>query len=245
VSKFKRQWMNVLLILSTVSAMEASAASTEVLWDNWYTVTDHGHPSSYYNEKAEISGDRAKIQVNTWIKDGQKVRSEALGEVSKNTPLLEPLLYDFRTQTPDGLDKVIDGSISGKVFSVKIKTGIQASKPLRAQMVPKLILASTFPLWLNKNYKRVNGVQPIEFMAIVEDQVENQVPIATGTAYEMNPDEFAKATHTRRLRIEFNKLVAIWWVTPKGDAVKIQVNTLEQTVKKVDRKTAESFLSSP
>jgi hypothetical protein len=241
-SKFKHHFLRLMLMFCTVGPTQAYS---EVLWDDWYTVSDHGHPNSYYNEKAEISGDKAKIQVNTWIKDGQKIRSEALGEVSKNTQLLEPLLYDFRTQTAEGQDKVIDGSITGKVFSVKIKTGIQTSKPLRAAMIPKLILASSFPLWINKNYKRINGVQPIEFQAIIEDQVENEVPIATGTAYEMRQDDFAKKTGTRKLRIEFNKLVAMWWVTPKGDAIQIQITAAEQIVKKVDRKTAEAFLSNP
>ena len=238
MSKLKHSLLILLTALSTT-------AEAEVLWDNWYTVSDHGRPYSYYNEKAEISGEKAKIRVNTWIKNGQKVSSEALGEVSKNSVLLEPELYDFRTQTAEGEDRVIDGSINGKVFSVKIKTGIQQSKPLRAAMIPKLILSSSFPLWINKNYKRINGVQPIEFQAIIEDQVEHEVPVATGTAYEMRQDDFAKSTHTRKLRIEFNKVVALWWVTPKGDAVQIQVNSLEQLVKKVDRKTAESFLNNP
>ena len=235
---------HLLLIFCTVGIPTAEA---QVLWNNWYTVSDHGHPDSYYNEKAETVGDRAKIQVNTWIKVGQKIRNEALGAVAKNTQLLEPLLYDFRTQTDDGQEKVIDGSIveNGKVFSVKMKSGIQASKPLRAEMMPKLILSSFFPMWIHKNYKRISGVQPIEFQAIVEDQVDSTVPVVNGTAYEMRQDDFAKSTNTRKLRIEFNKIVAFWWVTPKGDAIQIQVPELERLVKKVDQKTAQDYLSNP
>jgi hypothetical protein len=240
VSKIK----HLLLIMFTVYAPLTQA---EVLWNNWYTVTDHGHPESYYNEKAEIVGDRAKIQVNTWTKSGKIIRSDALGAVAKNTQQLEPLLYDFRTQTDDGQEKVIDGSIinNGKTFSVKIKSGTEPSKPVRAEMIPKLILSSFFPVWIHKNYKRITGVQPIEFQAIVEDQVDSTVPVVTGTAYEMREDDFAKKTNTRKLRIEFNKIVAIWWVTPKGDAIQIQVPALERLVKKVDEKTAQNFLSSP
>ena len=233
---------HLLLICLTAAPIVSHA---EVLWDNWYIVSDHGHPDSYYNEKAEILGDRAKIQVNTWIKNGKKIKSENLGAAAKNTPLLEPLLYNFRTQDPMGQEKIIDGSIinNGKVFSVKIKSGLETSKPLRAEMIPKLILASFFPLWINKNYKRISGVQPIEFQAIVEDQVEGQIPVVHGTAYEMREDDFAKKTKTRKLRIEFNRVVAIWWVTPKGDALQIQVTELERLVKKTDRKTAETFLN--
>jgi hypothetical protein len=237
MSNFK----HLLFILFTAFSTTSEAS---VLWDNWYTVTDHGHPDSYYNEKAEITGERAKIQVNTWIKQGKKIRSEALGAVAKNTALLEPLLYNFRTQTEAGEDKIIDGSIidKGKVFSVKIKTGVETEKPLRAEMLPKLILASFFPMWINKNYKRISGVQPIEFQAIVEDQVEGTVPVVKGDAYEMRQDDFAKKTNTRKLRINFNRVIAFWWVTPKGDAIQIQVPQLERLVKKVDQKTAEAFL---
>jgi|GEM_PF-2254858 len=241
--------MSKILLLLFVSSIvfrfvAPSGACAEVLWDNWYTVTDHGKPDSYYNEKAELKGDRAKIQVNTWIKFGGKIKSENLGASAKNTTLLEPLLYDFRTQNEFGIEKVIDGSIidHGKVFSVKIKEGDHTSKPLRAEMLPKLILSSFFPIWIHKNYKRINGAQPIEFHAIVEDQVEKQVPVAEGTAYEMNADDFSRKTKTRKLRIEFNKIVAIWYVTPKGDAIKIEVSSLERTVQKVDRKVAEKFL---
>ncbi len=238
MSKLRRYLMLMLVLVPSFS-------EAEVLWDNWYIVTDHGHPDSYYNEKAEILGDHAKIQVNTWIKKGKKIKSENLGASAKNTPLLEPLLYNFRTQDDMGQEKIIDGSVlnNGKVFSVKIKTGIETSKPLRAEMIPKLILASFFPIWIHKNYKRISGVQPIEFQAIVEDQVDGQVPVIKGTAYEMREDDFAKKTKTRKLRIEFNHIVAIWWVTPKGDAIKIQVNELERTVQKVGRKTAEDFLN--
>jgi len=234
--------MHLLLIFCAASS---ACAQAEVLWDNWYTVSEHGHPNSYYNEKAEIVGNHAKIQVNRWIKDGQKIRSEVLGEVAKNTEFLEPLLYDFRTQTNDGQDKVIDGSIKGKIFSVKIKTGIEAPKTLRAEMLPKLILSSFFPLWVNKNYKRISGVQPKDFQAIVEDQVDKEVPVVSGSAYEMRADAFATSTHTRKLRVEFAKIVMIWWVTPKGDAVQIQITALDQLVKKVDRKVAETYLSNP
>jgi len=241
VSNFKHFLLNFGMAWATTQAQAS------VLWDNWYTVSDHGHPDSYYNEKAEIVGDRAKIQVNTWIKSGKKIKSEALGAVAKNTTLLEPLLYDFRTQTPEGDEVVIDGSIigNGKIFSVKKKTGVESAKPLKAEMIPKLILSSFFPIWINKNYKRISGVQPIEFHAIVEDQVDSQVPVVEGTAYEMREDEFAKKTHTRKLRIEFNRIVAIWWVTPKGDAVQIQVPELERLVKKTNPKEAQDYLSNP
>jgi hypothetical protein len=220
------------------------SASAEVLWDNWYTVTEHGAPTSYYNEKAELVGDRAKIQVNTWIKEGSKVRSENFGGTAKNTSLLEPLFYNFRTQV-NGEEKIVDGTVSknGKVFSVKSKTGIESPKTLRAEMLPKLILTYFFPVWVNKNYKRINGVQPIEFMSILEDQVEKEVPVIKGSAYEMRQDDFAKSTNTRKLRIEFNRLVAFWWVTPKGDAIKIELPSQEKIVKKSDRAKAESWLN--
>lgn len=231
-----------MLILLLASAQPIQA---EVLWDNWYTVSDHGHPDSYYNEKAEITGDRAKIQVNTWIKEGKRIKSENLGASAKNTALLEPLLYNFRTQGPGGEEKIIDGTIlnNGKIFSVKVKKGLEVSKPLRAEMIPKLILSSFFPIWINKNYKRINGVQPIEFRAIVEDQVEAAIPVVLGTAYEMREDDYAKKTGTRKLRIEFNRIVAFWWVTKKGDALQIQLPSVDRLVKKVERTAAESFLT--
>jgi hypothetical protein len=104
-------------------------------------------------------------------------------------------------------------------------------------------LASFFPVWVNKNYKRITGVQPKEFQAILEEQVEGEVPVITGTAYEMREDDFATSTKTRKLRVEFNKLVAIWWVTPKGDAVKIEIPALERVAKKTTREVAELFLN--
>lgn len=219
-------------------------ARAGVLWNNWYTVSEHGSPYSYYNEKAEITGDRVKIQVNTWIKEGKKIKSENLGATARNTPALPPLFYNFRTQV-EGEEKVIDGTVDskGKVFSVKSRTGIRPSKPLRAEMLPDLILASFFPVWIHMNSKRITGVQPKEFKAIVEDQVEGEVPVVLGTAYEMREDEFAESTKTRKLRIEFGKVVAIWWVTKNGDALRIEVPSLERQVKKTDRKTAEAFLN--
>ena len=238
MSKFKHLLFTLFFALSI-------PAQAEVLWDNWYVISEHGIPSSYYNEKAEIAGDKAKIQVNTWIKDGKRIKSENLGASAKNTNLLEPLLFNFRAQGLAGEEKIIDGTVlnNGKVFSVKAKEGIAPSKSLRAEMMPKIILTSFFPLWINKNYKRITGVQPIEFTAILEDKIKDEIPVVVGTAYEMREDEFAKKTKTRKLRIEFGKVVAFWWVTKKGDALQIEVPSAGQTVKKVDRTAAEHSLT--
>ncbi len=233
----------LLFALQLPLILPLAPARAEVLWDNWYIESEDGIPQSYYNEKAETKGDRAKIQVNKWIRDGKRIRSENLGATAKNSTLLEPLFYNFRTQV-NGEEKVIDGTVSGngKVFSIKSKVGIRQSRPLRAEMVPKLFFSSFFPLWIHKNAKRISGVQPIEFQSIVEDQVDDQIPVYRGSAYEMKPDEFAKETRTRKLRIEFNRIVAIWWVTPKGDAIKVDLPALKKTVLLTTREKAEASL---
>jgi hypothetical protein len=218
-------------------------AQAEVLWDNWYVVYTNEAPDSYYNEIAEIVGDKAKIRVNTWLREGNKIKSENLGATAKNTSLLEPLLFNFRTQE-NGIEKTLDGTImnNGKVFSVKIKKGEKTFTPLRAEMLPKLILVSFFPMWINKNYKQITGVQPKDFAAILEDQVADQVPVVQGNVYEMKQDETAKRTNTRKLRVVFNNIVAYWYVGPKGDVVEISAPSLKKTVKKVSRQEAEKFL---
>ncbi len=230
-------------ILLSLLIPHPSLWAGEVLWDNWYTVSERNTPHSYYNEKVEVMGDRVRIQLNTWIREGRKIRSENLGATAKNTEALEPLFYNFRTQV-NGEEKVIDGTVDrkGRVFSVKARTGVIQAKPLKAEMLPKLILASFFPVWINKNYKWITGVQPKEFQAILEDQVEGEVPVMRGTAYEMRGDEFATRSKTRRLRIEFNKIIAIWWVNPKGDAIRIEIPALERVATKTTREAAESFL---
>lgn len=237
MSTFRR----FLPLLATAALL--TPARAEVLWDNWYIESERGTPQSYYNEKAETRGDRAKIQVNKWIREGKRIRSENLGATAKNSTLLEPLFYNFRTQV-NGEEKIIDGTVSsnGKVFSIKSKVGIRQNKPLRAEMVPKLFFSSFFPVWIHKNQKRISGVQPIEFQSIVEDQVEDQIPVFRGSAYEMKPDDFAKETRTRKLRIEFNRIIAFWWVNPRGDAVKMEIPSLGKTVTLTTREKAEASL---
>jgi len=228
-----------------VGVLFSNVCDAQVLWDNWYTVSENGKPQSFYHEVAEIKGDRAKIQVNTWIREGNRTRSENLGATAKNTTVLEPLLYNFRTQDAAGSEKIIDGSIvqGGKVFSVKIKKGVLESKPLKAEMLPKLILSSFFPVWIHKNYKRISPVQPIEFTAIVEDQVDDEVPVVRGNAFEVNPDEFSKKYSARKIRVVFNNTINFWWISRKGDALRIEIPSAKRIAEKVDQATAEAFLS--
>ncbi len=235
-----------VLLLASISATHfflIHASHAETLWDNWYVVTTDGAPESYYNEKAELLGDKAKIRVNTWLKDGSKIKSENLGATAKNTSLLEPLLFNFRTQE-NGIEKTIDGTVmnNGKVFSVKIKKGDKTLNPLRAEMLPKLILVSFFPVWVHQNYKKISSVQPKDFAAILEDQVAEQVPVVQGNVYEMIPDAVAKQLRARKLRVVFNEIVAYWYVSPKGDAIQISVPSLKKLVKKVTREEAQKFL---
>ena len=220
-----------------------SIPASGVLWDNWYIETEKNEPYSYYNEKVEVQGDRIKIKNNRWIKVGSHIKVENLGASAKNTPYLEPLLYNFHTEDV-GTDKTIDGTIleNGKIFSVKIKHGKDEAKPLRAEMLPRLILSSFFPVWIVKNNKRITGVQPIDFQAIVEDQVEEEIPVVKGNAYEMMPDDFSKKTETRKIRIVFANLVNYWYINKAGETIRIQIPAMEHDVVKTDQKTAESFL---
>ena len=232
-----------LVSISATHFFYAPKAHGELLWDNWYVVSDQGKPDSYYNERAEINGDKAKVRVNTWLRDGSKIKSENLGATAKNTPLLEPLLYNFRTQE-NGIEKSADGTImnNGKVFSVKIKKGDKKLNPVRAQMLPKLILVSFFPVWIHQNYKKINGVQPTDFMAILEDQVGDTVPVVKGNVYEMIADETSKKLKARKLRVVFNDIVAYWYVSTKGDPILISAPSISKIVKKVTQEEAEKFL---
>jgi len=233
------------LTLVSISATQLfpSSSRAELLWDNWYVVSANGVHESYFNERAEITGDQAKIRVNYWIKEGTKVRSENFGGTAKNTPELQPLLFNYRTREA-GVEKVIDGTIlnHGKIFSVKVKRGERQSKPILAEMLPKLTLVSFFPLWIHKNYKKISSVQPKDFIAIIEDQVDREVPVGKGSVFEAMPDDFAKQTKTRKLRILFRDIVAFWYVGPKGDAVRITFPTLNKEVNKTTREEAEKSL---
>lgn len=236
--------MSILIQFLMMAALApAHPVQAGILWDNWYTVTERNTPHSYYNEKAEISGERVKIQVNTFIREGKRIRSENIGGAARNSISLEPLFYNYRTQVR-GEEKVIDATVDskGRIFTVKSRTGAISAKPLKAEMIPNLILASFFPVWIHKNYKKISGVQPKAFQAILEDQVEGEVPVIRGSAYEMRADAFATSTQTRKLRVEFNKVVAFWWVAQTGEAIKIEVPELERSVKKTTREAAEHFL---
>jgi hypothetical protein len=247
----KITWHFALLFLITLQNpfLSLIPCNAGTIWDNWYTVSQDGAPQSYYNEKFDDLKETVKIQLNTWILVDAKtktVQSENLGATAKNTTLLEPIRYNFRT-VENKVEKSIDGSVQkdGKIFTSITTLNGKPSHPLKAEMIPKLILTSFFSVWVHKNYKRINGAQPIEFHAIVEDQTTDQVPVIKGTAYEMMADDFAKKTKTRKLRIEFNQLVAFWWINPNGEALKITLPSLKKEVLKVDRGTALAFFGKP
>ena len=235
--------MALLVSIFATQFFFSENASAEVLWDNWYVSRTNGVAQYYFNEHAEITGDKAKIRVNYWIKEGTRIKSENIGATAKNSPLLEPLVYNFKTQDA-GSEKTMDGTImgNGKIFSVKIKKGVKNMTPLRAQMIPNLILSSFFPVWIHKNYKKISSVQPKEFAAIIENEVDTEVPVTKGDVYEMVPDDFAKKTQTRKLRVNFKKVVSFWYVTPKGDAIRIIAPNYNSETKKVSREEAEKSL---
>jgi hypothetical protein len=218
-------------------------AQAEVLWDNWYIVRTNGTAECYYNERAELAGDKAKIRVNTWMKEGTRLKSENLGATAKNLPTLDPLNYNFRTQEA-GVEKVIDGTVTnnGKVFLFKIKKGPRTLTPLRAQMLPKIFLSSFFPMWMHKNYKRISPVQPREFTAIKEFDVESQVPVAKGDAFEMQPDDYALQTKTRKIRVKYENIVNFWYINSKGEPLRIHVPSIGRDTRKATREEAEKSL---
>jgi hypothetical protein len=239
---FKKRWIRTSIFATQLLLLPLTSGA-QVLWDNWYVVKTNGATEGYYNERAEISGTKAKIRVNTWLREGTRIRSENLGATAKNLPTLDPLNYNFRTQEI-GMEKTIDGTVSenGKVFSFKIKKGPRTLNPLRAQMVPKIILSSFFPLWVHKNYKKISPVQPREFMTIKEYDVENQVPVAKGDVFEMQPDEFSSKTKTRKIRVKYDNVVNFWYIDARGEAIRIHVPSMNRDTRKTTREEAEKSL---
>jgi hypothetical protein len=241
----KKLTQTVLILLSAFAThtITAKAAVGQLLWDNWYIVRANGTPKAYYNEHAEIAGDKIRLRVNTWEREGTKLKSENLGATAKNSPQLTPQLYHFRTFEA-GIEKTIDGTVmnNGKVFSFKIKRGSKTLNPLRAQMIPNIFLSSFFPVWLHLNMKKISSVQPKEFTTIREYDVENSVLLAKGDAYEMMPDDFSKQTGTRKIRVNYNQVVNFWYITPKGEAIRILSPAIGMETRKSTREEAEKSL---
>lgn len=225
------------------SATTTSSSASRVLWDGWYTVlVGNKVKYAYYNEKAEIKGDRVHFQTRMWKQEEGFINEENMGAFALNDARLTPLFFNFRS-TYRSTETKIDGTVGkDQHLSVRVQRGGQSMPPIRRRILDNPFFSVFFPVWIGKNLNSLPQGKTVSFSAILEDNLDTSFRSVPGNIRLDAPDEFAKKTGTKKFIVNHRDLTSVWWVKDSGMPVRIQMPSQKTLIQMVPQAEAEKFL---
>jgi hypothetical protein len=255
--------MNPRLLLTVVAAALALAhplalplqaaqkkGSAKLLIDAWYTITLNNSGVAgpirygYYNDHLEQRDGKLFFQNQVWKLEQGFINEEQLGAMAEDNADLTPLLYNFHSKYRT-TETLIDGTVKdGKVLTIKVRHGSEEMPQFRRALPSKTIFEVFFPVWLGRHTASLEPGKSVAFSTFLEDSVDKQFETMTGRVKAEKPDDFARSSKTTKVSVDFGGATTRWWIDSSGVTKKIENPSLGQVIEKVDRKTAESFLTS-
>ncbi len=214
-----------------------------VLWDHWYTVTVGGKIKySYYSEKVRRTEGRIHYQYSNWKSEEGYINEESLGAYAKDTPFLEPILFNFRS-TYRSSETTIDGTIQpGNKLIVKIRRNGTEIAPINRMIEPKAMLSGFFPVWFKLRLPLMKVSQTIGFRAIAEDNIDLNFQPFNGLVRLEPPDELAARSKLHRLTVNYRDIRSTWYLDAKGIPFRIDMPGVKTVIQRVSEAEAKKFL---
>lgn len=232
--------LRLLSVLAASLAAIQSIASDKV--ENWYTVTILPKtPYAYYRETLDHPNGRVRLTTQMWKKEEGFINEEQLGAYALDNDLLTPLFFNFHS-TYRSSELTIDGTANQSQLTVRIKRNNEDSPIITKSLPSKAIFSSLFPVLLKKRLikKEPKG----SFLAILEDNETAGFSPVNGTYSMTPPDEFAKASNTTRIEVDFSDNKSYWYLDSKGTPVRIDMPAQKTLVERVTEAKAKAFFGA-
>ena len=225
------------------AAVAPARPADGTLWDYWYTVTVNGRSKySYYNEKVRRVDGKIHYQYSSWKAEEGYVNEESLGAFAKDTPFLEPLLFNFRS-TYRSSETTIDGTITQNQFLiVKVKRNGSALPPMKRAFQPKALLSGFFPVWFKLRLPLMKSGQSIGFRAIAEDNIDLGFSPFDGLVRLEPQDELARKNRLHRLTVNYRDIRSAWYLDGKGIPFRIEMPGIKTVIQRSTEAEAKKFL---
>lgn len=230
------------MILFFILSIGCSAHAKEtILWDTWYTITiePNVHFAVYHETVKEVD-DKIQYFQKVLKKEEGYTNEESIGAYAMNTPELVPLFYNFRTLYRSTENKIDATIVDGKTLQYRIQKGVENLPMTKKPFPKKAFLSSFFPLWLRFHLSNLKLDQPVSFLTVVEDTVEQN--LESGIVRKSHPDTIATSTKTSKLTVEYQNNRSSWWVFDTGEVYRIEMPALKRIVQKVSKDKALQFI---
>ncbi len=236
-----------------------SERQTEILWENWYTVTlNQNTPYGYYMERLEIrrelknsadknivDNSRYFFKNSFWKKEEGFINEEHTGALASISPFLKPILYNYHSKyraTETNIDGTIDAN--GKTFRTSFQQPGAPPEVYKSRINKNTIFSVFFPVWLkNEISNNPPGKKTIKFNAILEDQPK--IKSVSGWIKIQEPDEIATKTKTTRILVKFGASQSLWFINQDGVTERIEKPDAGMLVQRVTKQDALDFLNPP
>ncbi len=232
----------LVTLSSTFISAETVQAAEKTLWDSWYTVTVGGKTHyGYYNDKVTQADRKIRFQNQFWKQEEGYINEEQLGAIAEDNADLTPVFFSFRSNYR-AAEMVIDGNVSGKVLTVKIRKAKAELPPIRKTLPSKAVLSIFFPVLASKKLAGMKVGEEAGFLAVLEDNIDLAYRAVDGRMKVEKPDAFAQKSHTAKVSVTYSDRRSIWYLDPSGNALRIEMPDQKTVVERVPQTQAKNFL---
>ena len=231
-----------LVLLAVSNTFPSAQAAEKTLWDSWYTVTVGGKTHyGYYNDKITQADGKIRFQNQFWKQEEGYINEEQLGAIADDNAELTPVFFSFRSNYR-AAELVIDGNVSGKVLTVKIRKAKAELPPIRKTLPSKAVLSIYFPVLAAKKLTGMKVGDGAAFLAVLEDNIDLAYRAVDGKMKVEKPDAFALKSHTAKVSVTYSDRRSVWYLEPSGNAVRIEMPDQNTVVERVPQSQAKNFL---
>jgi len=208
------------LFLAGVSL--AAPAKSEMLWKEWYLISQKGVAVGYFEETAERRPSEKQLAVTQkWVEKMDGKAETYIGSVADEARLKPVAFFVDRKGGSEVKSYKTDGRVKDKKIEITFKP-VAASLAKSTEITslqPSMYLSSFVPMAVARHFKEKG---PLAFVALVEDSGDMSVAIKKGLAEVLKEEKKIGSETCRSVVIHFGGQLQKWWITKAGKACLVE-----------------------
>ncbi len=212
----------IFLKLLVASVSLAAPAKSEILWKEWYLISQKGVAVGYFEETAERRPSEKQLAVTQkWLEKMDGKAETYIGSVADEARLTPVAFFVDRKGGSEEKSYKTDGRVKNKKIEITFKpvSNSLAKSTEQASLQPSMYLSSFVPMAVARHFKEKG---PLTFVALVEDSGDMSVAVKKGLAEVLKEEKKIGGETCRSVVIHFGGQLQKWWISKAGKACLVE-----------------------
>jgi len=212
----------IVKIFLTSMAFAASNEKTEILWREWYLITQKTVAVGYFEETAERRPNDKQLAITQkWVEKMGGKSETYIGSVAEEARLKPVAFFVERKASNEEKSYKTDGRAKDNKLEITFRpaSAALAKSTENTPLQPSMYFSSFVPMAVARHFKEKG---PLSFVAAVEDDGNMNVEVKKGLAEVQKDEKKIMGENCRQVVIHFGGQLQRWWITKSGKACLVE-----------------------